>query len=281
MHSLENQSDPTQPYAARATALTLPPPEIAYLEAVVDRLRTSLGPHLLGVYLFGSTGSGDYLPGISDLDVHAVLSDSIDRLQCAEIAKYLSHRILPCPATRLDFVCYTRAAVDPAQRTPHFELNLNTSEVFEQVMFEPSVEASHWFLLDIAIGRELGYALYGPSPTDIFAPIPRVWQLVAIRESLEWYRAHDLASPNSVLNACRGWRYAVTGVLGSKAAGAAWVRAQPDCLPVVTRAEIARRDGTQLEADEASALIAMALKEVQYALDHGAELFPPDTAASV
>jgi Domain of unknown function (DUF4111) len=54
-----------------------------------------------------------------------------------------------------------------------------------------------------------------------------VWVLDALMESLRWHRTHDLGSPNSVLNACRGWRWAETGVWGSKREGLAWALRQP------------------------------------------------------
>lgn len=243
-----------------------PVAETAYLEEVVNRLQNSLGSRLVGVYLFGSAGWGEYAPGISDLDLQAVVSEPSSVLQREELARCLSHRVLPCPATRLDFICYTRSSIDPAHRHPHFDLNFNTCGIFEQLMLEHPAEADHWFLLDIAMGRELGHALLGPPPAAIFAPIPRIWQLQAISESLAWHQLHDIVSPNHVLNACRGWRYAVTGVFGSKAAGAAWACSQPGCPPVVTRAEQLRRDGTILDPSDSSELITIAKEAVRQAL---------------
>lgn len=244
----------------------LPAAETAYLDEVVNRLQNSLGSRLVGIYLFGSAGSGEYEPGISDLDVQAVVSESLSVLQREELARCLSHTGLPCPATRLDFICYSRSSIDPAHRHPHFELNFNTCGIFEQLMLEPVAEADHWLLLDIAIGRELGHALLGPPPGAIYAPIPRAWQLQAISEALAWHQMHDIASPNNVLNACRGWRYAVTGVFGSKVAGAAWALLQPGCPPVVERAEQSRRDGALLDPSEVTELNAIAGAAVRRAL---------------
>jgi hypothetical protein len=218
------------------------------------------------VYLFGSAGCGEYAPGISDLDVQAVMSETPSMVQREELAGRLAHAVLPCPSKRLDFVCYTRSSIDPANRHPHFDLNFNTGSVFEQLMLEPRAEADHWFLLDIALGRELGHALVGPPPATVYAPIPRTWQLEAMRESLAWRQAHDITSPNNVLNACREWRYAVTGVLGSKAAGVAWARSQPGCPTVVEQAEQSRRDGTLLDPSESFALIAIAETAIRQAL---------------
>jgi hypothetical protein len=245
---------------------TLPAAEIAYLEAIIDRVHTTFGSRLVGAYLFGSAGSGEYEPGISDLDVQIVISETVSIRQRNELAWRLAHAVLPCPAQRLDFVCDTRSALEPANRQPHFEFNFNTSSIFEQLMLEARAEAPHWFLLDIALGRELGHALLGPSPAAMYAPIPRMWLLQAMSEALAWRRMRERASPSNVLNACREWRYAATGVLGSKAAGAAWARSQPDCPPVVTQAELARRAGTLLDPEESSALIAIIDEAVRQAV---------------
>src|SRR3954469_584189 len=102
---------------------TLPAAETAYLEEIIDRVHTSFGSRLVGAYLFGSAGSGEYEPGISDLDVQIVISETSSIRQRKELAGRLAHSVLPCPAQRLDFVCYRRSAIDPATRHPHFELN--------------------------------------------------------------------------------------------------------------------------------------------------------------
>lgn len=246
---------------------TLPVPEVAYLEEVVNRVQNSFGSRLVGVYLFGSAGSGEYEPGISDLDVQAVIREPVSLLQREELAGHLAHVALPCPASRLDFVCYTHSSIDPANRYPSFELNFNTGGgILEQFMLAPKVGASHWFLLDIALGRELGHALLGPPPATIFAPIPRVWLLQAMCDSLAWHQLYDSGTANTVLNACREWRYALTGMLGSKAAGAAWAGSQPECPPIVRRAVQSRRDGTLLNPSEVSELIAIASEAVRQAL---------------
>lgn len=238
-----------------------------YLEKIVDSLQSQLGQRLVGVYLFGSAGYGDYQPGISDLDVQAVVTKPLDAQESRKIAMALSHARLPCPAKRLELVCYAQAAVKPACRWPQFELNFNTGRDMEDhLSLDPSEEARHWFLLDIAIGRELGCSLVGPAPEQVFAPIPRLWQLEGIADSLIWHTEHELTSANSVLNACRGWRYAVTGVWGSKRTGAEWALTQPECPAVVARAEARRVAGPALAPSVVAELITVVTRAVQTAI---------------
>jgi hypothetical protein len=245
----------------------LPPSERAYLERVVATLQRLLQQRLVGVYLFGSAAYGEYEAGISDLDVQAVVTERLSPSECRAIAATLTHERRACPARKLEFVIYARSAIDPASHRPQFELNFNTGAgEIDHLTLDPAQEASHWFLLDIAQGRALGRSLLGPAPAQVFAPIPQPWALEAIADSLAWHRAHEGASANSILNACRGWRYAVTGQWGSKRAGAAWARQQPGCPPIVAQAEQLRQGGPPLSLADATELAAIVEAAVQAAL---------------
>ncbi len=252
---------------AALTPAALPNAEAVYLEQVVKTLQSLLQERLVGVYLFGSAGYGDYMPPISDLDVQAVVTESLSKRECRDIASSLVHQRLPCPARRLEFVCYAQSSINPATRHPQFELNFNTGAgEHNHLSLDPTEESSHWFVLDIAMGRAIGRSLVGPEPAQVFAPIPRIWQLEAIADSLAWHRTHEFTSANSVLNACRGWRYAETGMWGSKATGAAWARQQPGCPVVVAQAEQRRHGGSALSASAVTELVERVTEAVQTAI---------------
>lgn len=245
----------------------LPQSETLYLQQIVSILQARLAERLVGVYLFGSAAYGDYEPPVSDLDVQAVVSESLSLPERRDIAGSLAHGALPCPARRLEFVCYAQAAIDPATRHPQFELNFNTgSDMDDHLSLDPAEESSHWFLLDIAIGRELGRSLLGPEPAQVFAAIPRLWQLEAIHDSLAWHHQHDFASANSVLNACRSWRYAATGCWGSKIVGAAWAREHSPFAEVIDQAMQRRHGGPPLAGAAIVDLIATTSSAVQMAI---------------
>ena len=154
----------------------------------------------------------------------------------------------------------------PAARHPQFLLNFNTGSdvATDRLTLDPAGEASHWFLLDIAMGRELGRALLGPPAPQVFAPIPRPWCLEALVDSLAWHEAHEVASANSLHNACRGWRYAATATFGSKQAGATWALHQPDCPPAIAPA--LRGETTPIAAPVARAFLGFVTAKVNSAL---------------
>jgi hypothetical protein len=233
----------------------LPEEVEAYLAEIVDRLTDHLKDQLVGVYLFGSASYGAYEPGISDLDVQAVVKDRLTIVDKEAIVHRVHQETLPCPATKLEFVVYAQDSVMPAGRHPRFELNLNTGpQQQDHVSFDPVAEPSHWFLLDIATGRQLGRCFYGSAVSEVFDVIPRAWVLEAMAHSLDWHQANEASSANSVLNACRAWQFIATGEFSSKSAGVKWAMKQQNCPAVVETALEARKTGNELAAAEALAL---------------------------
>jgi hypothetical protein len=223
-------------------------PHGTYLNAVVERLGEPLGSELHAVVLGGSAAFGAYEPGRSDLDVIAVCARPLAQARALDLARSLSHRALPCPARRLELVVMTRAAAagDPEGRA--FELDLNTgADESDHVGLEPATEPAHWFVIDRSIARARGRALFGPAPREVLAPVPRSEVLAALGDSLDWHAAHEPASPNSVLNACRAWRWMRTGRWTSKPAAAEWARGRMSDPAAIDAALAARAAGEPVD----------------------------------
>ncbi|RGP78333.1 streptomycin 3 -adenylyltransferase [Fusarium longipes] len=233
----------------------------AYLDELVKRLVQHLGNRLVGVYLFGSASYGAFEPGLSDLDVQAVVQNSLSSTEKQGIVSRMNQACMPCPATKLEFVVYAQDSVNPASRHPRFELNLNTGRhQSDRVGLDPAQEASHWFLLDIAMGRRRGRCLHGLPVEEAFGKIPYSWILDAMADSLEWHRMNELNSANSVLNACRSWHYLASGVFSSKADGGRWAMQQKGCPDVVETALEARKTGEKLPTAEVQKLYQMVIQ---------------------
>ena len=247
----------------------LPLAETAYLRALTERTCAIVGANVVGVYLFGSAAYGSYRPGRSDLDVQVVVADMLTSDERTDLAAALAHSSLPCPARRLEFVCYARSAVASATRHPRFLLNFNTGGdlAADRLVLDPAEEASHWFLLDIAMGRRLGRALLGPPPAAVFSPVPRRWCLEALADSLRWHASNEVASANSVQNACRGWRYAAADTFGSKGSGVLWAYQQPDCPPTIAAALDPTTDLT-VSVAAARDFVRFVTDKVEFALLH-------------
>jgi hypothetical protein len=190
--------------------------------ATAGRLRRLLGDDLEAAWLIGSGALGGAAVQ-SDVDVVAVCaSDPPDERRQA-VAAGLGELAMTWPLRGLELVLYSRAAVATPARRPRFAMNLNVGPGMDyHRSFDPATDPAHWFLLDLAILRAHGRTLTGPPPAELVGPVPRRWQLEAVRDSLAWHQANETARQQSVLNACRGWRYAAEDVWSSKDDAAAW-----------------------------------------------------------
>ncbi|KAL2834653.1 hypothetical protein BJY01DRAFT_252977 [Aspergillus pseudoustus] len=145
-------------------------------------------------------------------------------------------------------------------------MNFNTGRdmVVDYINTDPATEPRFWFLIDIRMGREVGSALLGPSPDNVFVA-PRVeWVLDRILESLDWHCRNIALTSDSILNACRGLRFAKAREWGSKMDGGAWVigcYGKHDV--VVDLAMGGRRSKTDLPQDQAMEFLDVVQAEVK------------------
>lgn len=235
-----------------------------YLDKLVSVLSDELNGMLHSVMLFGSAAYGAYEPGLSDVDVQAVIVRPLEPADYRRLAEKISHKAIPCPARKLEFVLYTKENAAQRSRNPHHEMNFNTGKCMEEDYVSlNSTEDRHWFLLDIASGIDLGVALYGPEPKEVFAQPRLDWVFECLLESVAWHVSNEASSPNSVLNACRGLRFAETGHWGSKVEGAAWALERYSGYPAVKEARDARHHNEAVTRDEALEFLKFAESEIQ------------------
>ena len=216
-----------------------------YLGALTSRARGELGSSLVAATLVGSAGAGWYEAGVSDVDVALVVKRPLDEDSARSLAEKLSHSRLPCPARRLELVVYRRDLLaDPAWPLP-FELNFNTGRgMDDHVGLDPSAEAAHWFLLDLAIARERSTPLAGPPLHVLLGEIARTDVLDALRSALDWYADEEPDPAASILAACRAWHFAEEGEWASKRDAAEWATARLLDPGPVHRALTLRGGGT-------------------------------------
>jgi Domain of unknown function (DUF4111) len=216
--------------------------------AAAGLLGRVLGGDLVAAYLIGSGALGGVAPGQSDVDVVAVCDPAPSEPATRAVVDGLGELAMTWPLRGLELVLYTRAAVARPPRAPRFLLNLDVGPRMPYHLGrDPAAEPSHWFLLDLAILRDHGRPLAGPPPRELVGPIPRGWLLEAVRDSLAWHEANESNLPQSVLNACRGWRFTEEGVWSSKRDAADWARARADD-PATVEAALAVRHGDQSRA---------------------------------
>jgi hypothetical protein len=131
-----------------------------------------------------------------------------------------------------------------------YQINLNSGPRMPfHVSYEPAADPAFWFVLDRAILRQHGVRLLGPEPGQLVAPMPRSWLIEALLAALRWHAEHDRPGADSVLNACRGWRFAEEGRWSSKVEAAAWARPRTEDTATIERALALRAGATDQALD--------------------------------
>jgi hypothetical protein len=221
----------------------------AYVAELTARLEEALDGLLLGAWLLGSGARDDYVPGRSDLDVAAAVSRVLSHGEKEAVVARCRHDALPCPAKGLELVVHT------PERAPAYELNLNGGPVVPfRVSYEAGEDEPWWFAVDLAAARDAARPLAGPPLADVFAPLDPALVRKSVLAVLGWQERHELHAANSVLNACRAWRFAVEGDWASKSDSAAWARdADPELVDAAL--ELRRTGEGSLDPERVRALI--------------------------
>jgi len=245
--------------------------QTAYLAALVERVRSVLGPALTGVYAGGSFALGGYERPRSDLDVAVVVNSPLAREEKEALVRALRHEALPCPARGLELVVYTEEAVRRPSADAAFELNLNTGRAMDfRADFEPVPGELHWFAIDRGVLHAHGVVLAGPPAAEVFADPGSALLVPLLAETLRWCLA-DGAGAEAVLAACRALRYAEEGVWSSKASAARWAKGRVEDGALVEKALRARSVGDTVDPGSAVSFVETALVRLDAAA-------PPRTA---
>jgi nucleotidyltransferase-like protein len=202
-----------------------PEAEAGYLGELATRLGDLLGHNLVGVYAGGSYALGDYRRESSDLDVAAVVEETLDdELKDAIVAR-LRHGALPCPARGLELVVYRLETARSDGAEADFELNLNSgAAVRPRIDRDPGSVAAHWFPIDRSILAQAGLTLAGPPAAEVFAGPRSEALLPVLAESVRWHRRDPRGEGAGLANACRALRFASEGRWSSKPAALRWAR---------------------------------------------------------
>jgi predicted nucleotidyltransferase len=225
------------------------------LEDLVASIHAVLGDDLLGIYLYGSSVSGGFDPGISDLDLVAVRSAENTAIDLAGIAA--AHRGVvarhPEWTDRVEVVYVGRATLASFRSSPGRLAVISPGEPFH-LRDEPAAEwVQNWYLV-----RETGVVLFGPPAATLVPPV--AWGEFAAAagryaEQLSSQRL-ETASPGviayAVLTLCRAHMTVLTRAHVSKHAGAAWTRQQmPEWASVIDMALACRGSRGTVGFDDA------------------------------
>jgi hypothetical protein len=126
---------PTFRVCSTCAVATVPEEVSRYLHAVTALVRDDFGADVVGVY---TTGSGDYRPGRSDIDLMAVVAGSPDLDLRRQLVPQLDHRVLTGPAAGLEFVLYPLTTVNRPMLDAGYLINSNTGSALPSMAsFDP------------------------------------------------------------------------------------------------------------------------------------------------
>lgn len=194
------------------------------LARLVGGQERALGNDLVGSYLYGSVVTGEFEPGISDIDTVAVVRSDLTDAQIALLERL--HRQIAEEMSlwedRVEVVYLSARALTTFRSGSSPAARISPGEPFH------AITVDHRWLIDWYQLRGCGVALCGP-PADSLVPV------IARDEYRDAVRHHMLEWPDwvggcttqgeqayAILTMCRGLRTWRTGELVSKREAALW-----------------------------------------------------------
>jgi hypothetical protein len=213
------------------------------LARIRDDINGQFGHRLVGLYLYGSLVSGDFVTGISDIDLLAVTArdlhdDDVAPLEALHAAIVADH---PEWTDRIE-VAYLSAQALKTFKTARSPLVIISPGEPLHLIDAGSDWLMNWYLI-----RTSGIALYGPPAAEVIPSITQEEYLQAVREHLssadDWIARATSRKPGSyaVLTAARGYYTLIHSEYASKARTAEWMKERfPEWAGLIDRAQVWR-----------------------------------------
>ncbi len=195
--------------------------------SLVTDIHAVLGDDLVGIYLYGSSVSGGFDPGVSDLDLVAVTAPQVEAIDLTVLDRMHRDFVNRHPEwdDRIEAVYVGRAALRSCRTSPGPLAVISPGEPFH-LRDEPLVAwLQNWYLV-----RETGVTLHGPKPATLIPPIAWTEFVAATMRYADEisHQCLDEAGPArlayAVLTMCRALRTVRTNAHGSKQEAAVWTK---------------------------------------------------------
>src|SRR5450759_4603549 len=202
-------------------------PAADVVAALASEIQGVLDDDLVGLYLYSSSVTGGFAPGVSDIDLVAVTATEVGALDLAGFEQMQHAFVSRYPEwhDRLEIVDVGRATLGSFRTSPGSLAVISPGEPFH-VRHERAAEwLQNWYLV-----RETGVRLYGADAATIVPPI--AWTEFAdstVRYADEMRSRSRLGASGgafayTILTMCRALRTVRTQTRGSKQEAAAWTR---------------------------------------------------------
>ena len=218
------------------------------LARLVEGQTQALGVNLVGSYLFGSVVTGDFDPGISDVDTVAVVRSDLTAIQLATLERLHRDIVEETPqwVDRVEVVYLSTQALATFRTASSAAARISPGEPFH------TIEIDHRWLIDWYQLREVGIALCSPPAASLVPVISHDEYVEAVRRHMLtlFDRAEGLetqgAQAYAILTMCRGLRTWQTGEHVSKREAARWAcEVLPEHAQLVRNAMVWRERSRQ------------------------------------
>jgi predicted nucleotidyltransferase len=215
-------------------------PAADFATTLASEIQGVLGDDLVGLYLYGSSVSGGFDPGVSDIDLVAVTSPEVEALDLAGLERMQNALVSRHPewSDRLEIVYVGRATLEAFRTSPGSLAVISPGEPFHVRDDRVAEWLQNWYLL-----RETGVRLYGAEAAATVPPIAWAEFVAAtVRYADELRNRSRLGAGGGVLaytilTLCRALRTVRTQTHGSKQEAAAWTREwMPEWAPLIDAA---------------------------------------------
>lgn len=236
------------------------PPDVEYLlNSLLERAEDILEDQFIGMYVYGSLATGDYVPDRSDVDFVVVTKSTIKDTLVRELQKMHEdlHSSGPSLARKLE------GAYVPRQVLRHHDHDHPKVPTINEGSFYLAPLGPDW-LIQRATLRDNNPRLAGPPAKDLIDPIEFSEIKVAILSAInDWWEPivadqADLRRPGyqpyAVLSMCRALYAIELGGLSSKEQAGKWAMntLHPKWHPLI-EAALAWREGDEVESIEDTA----------------------------
>jgi hypothetical protein len=195
--------------------------------ALASEIEGVLGDDLVGLYIYGSSVSGGFDPGVSDIDLVAVTSSEVDALDNASLGRMQDAFVSRHPewSDRIEIVYVGRATLGSFRTSQGSLAVISPGEPFHVRDDRVAEWLQNWYLV-----RETGICLYGADAAAIVPPIAWTEFVAATVRYADELRNRSLLGASggllayAILTMCRALHTVRTQTHGSKQEAAAWTR---------------------------------------------------------
>jgi len=200
------------------------------LHRLAGQLQVILKEDLVGIYVHGSLAMGCFDWRRSDIDFLVVTEGEITQRKKEDIIDLMLRESPTAPPKGLEMSVVTRQAVTLPQHPIPFLLHFSPAYLQRAGQGIPAFcremngrdpdLAAHF-----TVTRSRGYALFGPTPGQLFAPVAREAYLQSILSDVQDAVQEVLRDPvYMMLNLCRVLACAQEGLVLSKKEGGEWAQ---------------------------------------------------------